>query len=69
MEGSLGYIEEKTKGEWDQIWGVRQHIPELVHKGGHQWHCTSADNAWDIHLVRQLGIEPGAERWQHQQCQ
>ena len=27
------------------------------------------DNVWDKHFVHQLRIEPGAQQWQHQQCQ
>ena len=38
-------VVKRIKGEWEQRGGVRQRIPEFVHKGGHQEHCTSTDNA------------------------
>ena len=49
--------------------GMRHRSPDLMHKGGCQGHCTrdDNDNASAIHLVHQLGIEPGAQRWQQQQ--
>ena len=40
---------------------VRHCSPDLVHKGGCQGHCARDDNASDIHLVNQPGIEPGAQ--------
>ena len=74
MDGELGSnTEEIIGGGWDQGREVRQCIPDLVHNGGHHWHCARADNVSDTHLVHQPGIELGAQRWQqhqfHQQCQ
>ena len=40
---------------------VRYRSPDLVHRGGCQGHCVRDDNASDIHLVHQPGIEPGAQ--------
>ena len=60
MEGIVASnTEERVEGEWGKGEGVRHCGHELVHKGGCPGCCTRAGNVSDIHLVHQLGIEPG----------